>query len=433
MPTYEVQNDLFERYPPGFADADRWALPRRQGKRRLLLIYIHGFLGSEDSFYQFPRRVHDMLAVLLAETHVVYTKIYPRYKTRGPLHDARDGISQWLSPHEASDLDVILLGHSLGGLIAAEVALMVSGTASGQIEGEDLKHNIAGLVAFDAPFLGLHPRVVRTGIGRLFRRKGRTNNEDKEEEDAIRDIIATKDTSFNPAFPNDLNKPRWKGWDGARHFFKKNSRHLSRSALQYVFSYYDHTGCLNEYLGLLKRHKRLCRLAEVNHSPGSSLSGRRVRFINYYTTAYPVKEKGDSDNDKEKRPWTEMSLTCRNTTELHRNVKEHRHSTSIIPGQRMKGKDGNSLHWAVDRVSSLTEVDSISHPASSCDSSSGSRSGGRHFCLVSNEACKKQLWAPIYMEGMDEITAHQSIFLALGSHYEQLVVDIVARIETWLM
>jgi alpha-beta hydrolase superfamily lysophospholipase len=90
-----------------------------------------------------------------------------------------------LSPHEASDLDVILLGHSLGGLIAAEIALMTSCTASGQIKSKDLRHNIAGLVVFDAPFLRLHPHVVGTGIGRLFHRKADTNNEGKDQEDAI--------------------------------------------------------------------------------------------------------------------------------------------------------------------------------------------------------------------------------------------------------
>ncbi|GFG09640.1 hypothetical protein IFM61392_05990 [Aspergillus lentulus] len=443
MSTYEPSNYFSERYLSGSADADRCELPKQEGKRRLLLIYIHGFLGSEDSFYQFPRKVHDLLTVSLAQTHVVYSKIYPRYKTRGPLQDARDGISQWLSPHEASDLDVILLGHSLGGLIAAEVALVTSHTASSQIEGMNLRHNIAGLVAFDAPFLGLHPRVVGTGIGRLFHRKADTNNEGKDQEDAIRNIVANPDATFNPVLTNDVNKPRWKGWDGARHFLEKNSCHLSRSALQYVFSYYDHAGCMNDYFGLLRRHKRLCRLAKVDGLTGSSSSGGRFRFVNYYTTAYPVKKKLESDIDREKRHWNEKRRACCETTELHENLVGSRHSTSMIPGQRKKGTDGNSVHSAVDPVPSPTEMDGISPPASSRDSDqpgsrrggscSGSRSGGRHFCLVSNEACKKQLWVPLSMEGMDEITAHQSMFLPLGIYYEQLAADVVARLQNWLV
>jgi hypothetical protein len=73
----------------------RGTLHSRDGKHRLLLIYIHGFLGSEDSFYEFPRKVHDLLKAALSRTHVVYTKIYPRYKSQGPLDVARDDIIQW--------------------------------------------------------------------------------------------------------------------------------------------------------------------------------------------------------------------------------------------------------------------------------------------------------------------------------------------------
>lgn len=39
---------------------------------------------------------------------------------------ARDNFSKWLEPHEGDDTDVVLVGHSMGGLLAAEVILMVS-------------------------------------------------------------------------------------------------------------------------------------------------------------------------------------------------------------------------------------------------------------------------------------------------------------------
>jgi hypothetical protein len=50
-----------------------------------------------------------------------------------------------------------------------------------------------------------------------------------------------------------------------------------------------------------------------------------------------------------------------------------------------------------------------------------------------NEACKKQLWVPLFIEGMDEITAHQSMFLPLGIYYEQLAADVIARLKNWLV
>lgn len=95
-------------------------------KRRLLIIYIHGFIGNEDSFRSFPYHLHVSLKERVAATHVVHSKIYPRYKTYRAFQLARDNFSKWLSAHEDDKTDVILVGHSMGGLLAAEVVLMVS-------------------------------------------------------------------------------------------------------------------------------------------------------------------------------------------------------------------------------------------------------------------------------------------------------------------
>jgi acetyl esterase/lipase len=97
----------------------------RGPKRKLLIIYIHGYKGSTTSFRSFPAHVHNLLKILLAETHVVHTKIYPRYKTYKSISVACENFSQWLAPHESPTTDVVLVGHSMGGLLAAEVALLV--------------------------------------------------------------------------------------------------------------------------------------------------------------------------------------------------------------------------------------------------------------------------------------------------------------------
>ncbi len=97
------------------------------GKRRLLVVYIHGYKGTDTSFQSFPAHVHHFLKHALSETHVVHSKIYPRYKTYKAMDMARDNFSKWLEPHESPSTDVILVGHSMGGLLNAEVVLMVSG------------------------------------------------------------------------------------------------------------------------------------------------------------------------------------------------------------------------------------------------------------------------------------------------------------------
>ena len=68
---------------------------RSNGKRTLLMIYLHGFLGSETSFGSFPAHVHNLVSVAVAKTHVVHTKIYPRYRSRRAIEHARDEFSNW--------------------------------------------------------------------------------------------------------------------------------------------------------------------------------------------------------------------------------------------------------------------------------------------------------------------------------------------------
>ena len=72
-----------------------------ESRRKLLLIYIHGFMGNETSFKSFPAHIHNILTLALAESHVVHTKIYPRYKSRRAIDYARDDFSNWYE--DASD------------------------------------------------------------------------------------------------------------------------------------------------------------------------------------------------------------------------------------------------------------------------------------------------------------------------------------------
>jgi hypothetical protein len=67
----------------------------RDGRRTLLLVFIHGFMGNETSFQSFPAHLHNFLTITLAETHLVHTKIYPRYRSKKNITFARDDFSTW--------------------------------------------------------------------------------------------------------------------------------------------------------------------------------------------------------------------------------------------------------------------------------------------------------------------------------------------------
>jgi hypothetical protein len=310
---------------------------------------------------------------------------------------------------------------------------MASSSTTGHIVSRNLNHRVIGLVNFDAPFLGLHPCALRTGIGRLFGRKADTNNQGKETPQGNKLSLHDNNPNFNPTWTNDVNQPRWKGRNGVLHFVAKHSHHLSRSALQYVFSYYDHAGCLNDYLGLLKRYKRLCRLEAVDESSGSS--GRRVRFVNYYTTAYRAGEKLDRHDDTNKIPCHNEQLLSYDVTELH---EEHRASHLSTSNQQTEGP---RYSLSCSLLNRFARVNRRTPRTSPCDSvqlenkrdESDSPPLGRKFCYVPKETRGKQLWVPLYMEGMDEITAHQCMFLPHGRYYDQLVKHTIAQIGSWLV
>ena len=43
----------------------------------------------------------------------------------------------------------------MGGLLAADIALV-------------FRHRIIGIVNFDVPFLGMHPGIIKAGLGSIF-------------------------------------------------------------------------------------------------------------------------------------------------------------------------------------------------------------------------------------------------------------------------
>lgn len=286
------------------------------GRRRLLCIYIHGFMGNETSFRSFPAHVHNLLTVLLAETHVVHTKIYPRYRSKRNISYARDDFSRWLEPHESETTDVVLLGHSMGGLISAEVAIMPPAPPASR----PLKHKLLGTINFDVPFLGMHPGVVKSGLASIFAAPPEAPG-DKWEGTDLRPVDGAaspgasqptsplqhqdtlwqpgqSDPNYNPSFQNDVVLPVRKGWSSAWHFINKHSDSLGKATKQLVTSHMEFGGAMANYVELKARYARLRALEEENVAIRKSVATGnvappRVRFVNYYTasTGRPKKPK----------------------------------------------------------------------------------------------------------------------------------------------
>ncbi|OTB07860.1 hypothetical protein M426DRAFT_19792 [Hypoxylon sp. CI-4A] len=306
------------------------------GRRRLLVIYIHGFMGNDASFQSFPAHVHQYLKLALADTHVIHSKIYPRYKTYKALDVARDNFSKWLAPHESPTTDIVLVGHSMGGLLAADVALMPS---RNQYSVGYFLHRILGTVNLDAPFLGLHASVITAGLASLFRPKtdvpGPPEEPIPEDEStlSLSNVASvnnslysdpssssrfspppsaspgtpglpygmTFDPNFNPSFNNDARVQDRGWWKNIVHFVEKhNSEGLVDAATYHITSHLEFGGCLLDPNALRTRYENIRRLEDVDDLKyrGFPHVPPQVRFVQYYTVChgYPKKPKGQNSN-----------------------------------------------------------------------------------------------------------------------------------------
>ncbi|WVQ67903.1 uncharacterized protein L199_006108 [Kwoniella botswanensis] len=137
-----------------------------QPKDLLLLVWVHGFKGNDVTFESFPERISH----LLATTHPslkVESRVFPAYQTRGELTAATLAFVDWLTElvvnlendhgagGGAGKAKVVLMGHSMGGLLIADAARDI---ASNTREGDMMWPRIVGILAFDTPYLGLHPK-----------------------------------------------------------------------------------------------------------------------------------------------------------------------------------------------------------------------------------------------------------------------------------
>lgn len=210
---------------------------------------------------------------------------------------------------------------------------------------------------------------------------------------------------------------------GVMHFLDKNYHHLTRSILNRLVSPYEFAGCLNNYPELRRRYKKLMDL-EAHDQPF------RIRFVNYYTASdYPetVKDNaGGSENS------------------LHADTVHSFSSVDAKENTPCKQSENKTEPCSLASNSLQLKSESQYEPVQSdrtCSSEMADSTSKRHkkkhrkFILLPSHHwshCDDSLWVPVNMDNMNEITAHQSIFLPHGRNYDQLVGDTIATIEQWI-
>ncbi|KAL2752872.1 hypothetical protein ACRALDRAFT_2077262, partial [Sodiomyces alcalophilus JCM 7366] len=161
-------------------------------KKTLILCFIHGFKGGDDTFGAKSQFTNDLRSLVQEELPKIDVKvlIYPKYETKGDLGDCVSRFRDWLlervidlevaagtpSPTVDPSVRTILVGHSMGGIVAAETVIGLTSdhpiyTQDGIEKSTDAPTSlnalmfpyIQGVLAFDTPYLGISPGVVAHG------------------------------------------------------------------------------------------------------------------------------------------------------------------------------------------------------------------------------------------------------------------------------
>lgn len=305
--------------------------------------------GGEETFghdYAFTRDLRDRLAVLLPKLDV-QVLVYPKYETRGDLDDCVGRFRDWLqekvidlevdkgtpSPTVEPSVRVVLCGHSMGGIVAAETliglttdrVIPVSTTAPGTAgsspttdgnhtaapeEGDTTPLNslmfpyVQAVLSFDTPYLGISPGVVAHGaethystataaltqlsaLSSLWSAAGSGNKEAQAAKQPVAAIEAAKEAGASTSNTNKNNNGSsgWGSWGkmamyagaGAALAGTAAAAYLKRDQLTegwtWVSSHLEFVGCLARGEEL---RRRTAYMARAHHELG-------VGFGNLYT------------------------------------------------------------------------------------------------------------------------------------------------------
>ncbi|KAF2196904.1 hypothetical protein GQ43DRAFT_233367 [Delitschia confertaspora ATCC 74209] len=323
-------------------------------KKTLLLCFIHGFKGGDDTFANFPSHLKAILQHALPKVTVLAIT-YPKYETRGDLTECVGRFKEWLqnkvidlevssqtpSPTVDPSVHVFLIGHSMGGIVGAETLLSIideqqpipprtpsSSMSSSLPDPSTLMFPyIQGLLAFDTPYLGIAPGVVAHGAeghwntGRAAYSAytnlagafgwGTGKNNEQSAVEASRMLPAPKQTTSKTAKAVDDSNadaaaaPLWQKYGRVALFAGAAgavaaggaAAYLKREQLSEGWSW---VGSHLEFVGVLARpeelKRRLNSVVQVSQT-------YRLGFLDIYTTlghAVDMKAKSSSSSFMEK-------------------------------------------------------------------------------------------------------------------------------------
>jgi len=156
-------------------------------RKTVIIVYVHGFLGSKGTFHEFPELLEQALNLYNVK---VINKVFPAFNTNGVFNEFVDSIISWLYA-KTEEYPIILMGHSMGGILIADVYRKIYKEDVSPEYKSKKTPNIVGVFGFDTPYFGLSSAIANAGVRKM-----------KESISAASDYIASR--LINPNI-NDMN------------------------------------------------------------------------------------------------------------------------------------------------------------------------------------------------------------------------------------
>ncbi|KAF5392800.1 hypothetical protein D9757_000924 [Collybiopsis confluens] len=401
--------------------------------RHLHLVYIHGFRGDESTFQAFPTHLQQFVADHIPK-HLdmdVNSSLYPTYKSTKPISFATHNFIAWLRIQPPGP--VILLAHSMGGLLAAEAV-------THSYNAEDGSKRIIGMVAFDCPYLGMHPRVVITGLGSLFPKK--TNSDMKTESElnphpSIHIVNQNETDSLHESSPSRPLNPSGSTFTSSlsSDSTHSNSKSLIDRTMKFVSSHSDDA---------------LVRWAR-KHSGEPFTAGKRLVVDHFQFGSCMFDPSGLKDRYATLVAWNGLwvnywTMTRSQSTE-HRNGAEDKE----FSGRELEDNDAALVEIGIAGTPSVTTT-SNEHKAREKELKQAAKErkakqketvkkdrvkAGRHFVVLPTGLGAilggGDKWEKVVIDGVDdEVAAHCGLFIpGQNLDYDGLVQRVGFRIIEW--
>ncbi|KAK9378878.1 uncharacterized protein V2V93DRAFT_375264 [Kockiozyma suomiensis] len=361
--------------------------------KTLLLVYVHGFKGGATTFAEFPAHMEYQLKKLYKATSTpvrIATSVYPPYETKGNLEDSVRLFINYLETsvidHEISNgtlspvvnpsVGVILVAHSMGGLVVADTAIEIMAR-----DPQYMFPKVIGLLCFDSPFIGLHSSVFAQDV------VGRGTAKFKELQAAgsaipfatVASYVFAKKSNEQPTRggvtkADEKKSPNWGKIAGLAAAGIATTAAAAAGTAWYLKSKNVDLNWAQEHLIFVGS---IFQKPEALRSRLWTLyqSRQRVQMIDYYTVIIPVDESASSANAKD-------------------------------PAQLAKG------------LGKLV---------------SGEGDGKRTFCNIPKEVPYKDFFVPAENpNAKGEIEAHITMFeMDKNPKYRPMLIDSVERVSGW--